>query len=259
MRASRPLSAQAEEVRLNSGFRLAQSLAFPTLVQVSARHYRRAAIMWLVLLFLVASYCWSGLVFSAAGLYGLLALVGSWWLGIAVDAYRLPLDQQAAPLPTLHLAGIATLILGFLLFCLAFKTVLFGFEIFRIPSRSMVPSLQPGHFVMVDSRPSFREKIALGDVLVFKYQNKFFIKRWVGAAGASVETNGRELKSGSYSRTYIDPFPEYRWRVPLGHYFMVGDNQRFSKDSRSFGAVAASQLVGVYRFTLNGAGANESR
>ncbi|MDA0970307.1 MAG: S26 family signal peptidase [Planctomycetota bacterium] len=45
----------------------------------------------------------------------------------------------------------------------------------------------------------------------------------------------------------------HRWSVPLGHVFLLGDNPAASRDSRHFGPVATSHLLGpVHTHTING-------
>ena len=136
---------------------------------------------------------------------------------------------------------------------------------YRIPSESMENTLLKGDRVLVD-RISWRfTRPERGEVVVFHEPaaGTILIKRIIGMPGdvvslhgGSVYINGKRL-SEPYVRT-IDGTPEptepftnglpwslqQPYRVPAGHYFMMGDNRTDSGDSRQFGPVARSQLVG---------------
>jgi signal peptidase I len=123
-----------------------------------------------------------------------------------------------------------------------------------------------------------------GDIIVFKYPENpdiDFIKRVIGLPGDIVEVkndivylNGKPLKrefagkfndNGSYVNTYYEYIPRkdgkiYKYRVmeildgegknfgpikvPENSYFVLGDNRDNSKDSRFWGFVPDSYLVG---------------
>ncbi|KFN91104.1 signal peptidase I [Tetragenococcus muriaticus PMC-11-5] len=55
-------------------------------------------------------------------------------------------------------------------------------------------------------------------------------------------------ESGPY--TYDFDFEELMGVEKLGKdsYFVIGDNRRFSKDSRSFGAISEDEILGTIRF-----------
>jgi signal peptidase I len=158
---------------------------------------------------------------------------------------------------------------------------------YRIPSPSMVPTLDIGQRILVnrlDTHP------ALGDVVVFhppagadpetpvcgdpnqgtgedqacdeptrKESAQTFVKRVVGLPGNRIQIrsghvyrNGVEEKA-SYLRFYgCGPencdFPT-TIVVPPGHYFMMGDNRGESDDSRFWGPVPQKWIIGVAFFT----------
>jgi signal peptidase I len=150
---------------------------------------------------------------------------------------------------------------------------------FRIPSESMVPTLDIGQRVLVD-RVSFRfSEPDRGDIVVFKppagadsnvcgvehssdsacpapteqRSDTNFIKRVVAVPGdrvtvidGAVYINGRRQKQ-SYARldsacgicNLPDPI-----RIPKDHYFMMGDNRGASADSREWGPVPKKWIIG---------------
>jgi signal peptidase I len=158
---------------------------------------------------------------------------------------------------------------------------------FRIPSSSMVPTLDIGQRVLtnrLDTQPS------LGDIVVFHpptgadaetpvcgdqgqgldhpaacdsptpamSKQTPFIKRVVGLPGDHIKIlNGHVYRNGKKERDgYINPcsgggscnFPE-TIVIPPGHYFMMGDNRGNSDDSRFWGPVPVKWVIGVAFFT----------
>lgn len=115
-----------------------------------------------------------------------------------------------------------------------------------------------------------------GDVMVFKYPidgHTNYIKRVIGLPGDHIRyrgkvlyINGEEVESrfihamppvelweetlgGETHRLYVtagkrDPRAEGDWRVPEGHYFVMGDNRDNSNDSRYWGFVPEEMIVG---------------
>lgn len=77
-----------------------------------------------------------------------------------------------------------------------------------------------------------------------------FVKRLIGLPGETVsERRGRVYVDGRPLREpYVDPRLRDdltdSWSVPAGHYFMLGDDRANSCDSRTWGAVPRSSLIG---------------
>ena len=151
---------------------------------------------------------------------------------------------------------------------------------FRIPSESMVPTLEVGQRVLVD-RVSFRfSDPDKGDIVVFKpplgsEQNRCgiepppdgsacprptpersdtnFIKRVVGTPGdrlkvidGAVYINGKRQKEEFArldSECEICNLPK-EITIPKDQYFMMGDNRGESADSREWGPVPKKWLIG---------------
>jgi len=169
-------------------------------------------------------------------------------------------------------------------------------EPFRIPSGSMIPTLEVGDFILVKKYsyalrlPIVNTKIMdvgkpkRGDVVVFRYPvnpNTHYIKRLIGLPGDHIEwtadkkliINGKAVKvlsSDDYRYkdtsgntlvakqgvefltnekshqfiTFSNSTKPGKWDIPEGHYFMMGDNRDKSSDSRFWGFVPESHLVG---------------
>jgi signal peptidase I len=157
-----------------------------------------------------------------------------------------------------------------LLLALVIRT--FVVQAFKIPSGSMLPTLQIGDHILVNKfiygprfevpltqlslgqLPGFREPRA-GDIVVFIYpreRDKDFIKRIVAVEGQTVETDGRKLLVDGKEVT--EPFAHYEkrdhvefgpYKVPAGHVFVMGDNRDESYDSRFWGPVPVEDIKGL--------------
>ncbi|MEX0607616.1 MAG: signal peptidase I [Halofilum sp. (in: g-proteobacteria)] len=168
----------------------------------------------------------------------------------------------------------------------------FVVEPFRIPSESMLPTLEVGDFIVVNKfsygvrLPVLHSEVMntgepeRGDVVVFRYPRNpsiNYIKRIVGLPGDEIAYYNRRLfvngtpvtieRVGTYvppgeeaelmhyqerlgegeHGIVLDPSGrsiEGEYEVPEGEYFVMGDNRDHSNDSRRWGAVPDSHLVG---------------
>jgi len=133
----------------------------------------------------------------------------------------------------------------------------FGFDIYRIPSRSMVPTLVPGDFIYVSAQGYDRGKIKPNDVIVFLYpadKKTHYIKRLIATAGDRIRienfvvyVNDKPLPQLYINTTKLKKsfsrFLQER-QVPAGHLFVLGDNRDNSNDSRFFGFLPENLVVG---------------
>jgi signal peptidase I len=91
-----------------------------------------------------------------------------------------------------------------------------------------------------------------GDIVVFKYQRnppRDFIKRVIGTPGDEISvSDGRVYLNGTpLDEDYIAAPPNGEFGpeiVPEDHVFVMGDNRNNSLDSRSFGMVEQSEIIG---------------
>jgi signal peptidase I len=158
---------------------------------------------------------------------------------------------------------------------------------FRIPSPSMVPTLEVGQRVLVNRLGTHFGDPSRGDVVVFKppagadshqcgipsqpadghpcskpTANKSesnFIKRVVGVPGdtLAVENNRVLINGKPIKEPYIQPGTscdelcnlQKPIKVPPGHFFMMGDNRGESDDSRDWGPVPKKWIIGRAFFT----------
>jgi signal peptidase I len=159
---------------------------------------------------------------------------------------------------------------------------------YRIPSSSMERTLhcaRPGlgclagmsDRVLVNRLAYVFGRPQRGQIVVFKAPERAngcasgdggstFVKRLIGLPGERVHEDGNGFlwirrSDASISTKLTEPYVPaaarladakhfgQTWRVPAGEYFMVGDNRGDSCDSRDWGSVPRSNLIGPVIFT----------
>ncbi|HET6794353.1 MAG TPA: signal peptidase I [Acidimicrobiales bacterium] len=149
--------------------------------------------------------------------------------------------------------GVVILALG-----AAFLVKTFVLQTFFIPSQSMEQTLLPGDRVFVNKLAYDFHSIHRGDIVVFTLPKgetagpgiDDLIKRVIGLPGDTIEAvGGKVLINGkALDEPYLPPgavttlLP--RQKVPAGRYFLMGDNRTDSRDSRYFGTIPGSDIVG---------------
>ncbi|MEW6381151.1 MAG: signal peptidase I [bacterium] len=135
-------------------------------------------------------------------------------------------------------------------------------QAFKIPSGSMIPTLQIGDHILVNKFIYRFEKPQRGDIIVFKYPkdpSRDFIKRLIGRPGDTLEIqnkhvylNGKALdepytihESGEASM-YVPPNRDNFGpiTIPEGYFFVMGDNRDCSLDSRFWGLLQEDLIKG---------------
>ena len=162
---------------------------------------------------------------------------------------------------------------------------------YRIPSGSMEPTLAVGQRVLVNRIGTDFSKPHVGEIAVFhppegateercgsaaritpggspcsqpvpKEASVNFIKRVVAGPGDTIKIiEGHVIRNGKReSDSYIKPCPgvaecnfPVAITVPAGQWFLIGDNRGESDDSRFWGPVPKSWIVGVVQHGFVGA------
>jgi len=134
------------------------------------------------------------------------------------------------------------------------------FEGVWIPSTSMAPTLLVGDYVMMDKAAHWRSR---GDLVVFtdpSDADQTLVKRIVGLGGEEIVVQGHDVYINCEPRTdgcralaepYVDFTDEVRagkdverLEIPSGHVFVMADNRNAGEDSRHWGPLAQTQIVG---------------
>ena len=130
----------------------------------------------------------------------------------------------------------------------------FVLEAFRIPSESMVPTLEVGDRVFVNKFIYRFTEPERGDIVVFESVNggeEDLIKRVVGVPGDEIEVrSGTLLVNGEpQNEPYLNrQIPDDSFfgpsRLSEGEVFVMGDNRANSADSRVFGPLPVENIEG---------------
>lgn len=128
---------------------------------------------------------------------------------------------------------------------------------FVVNGPSMDTTFKHGDYLIVDEVTYRFKEPNRGDVLIFKYPvepSKFFIKRLIGLPGETVVVgnntvmiiNKEHPKGTILTEDYINSRGYVSTKITLGEdeYFVMGDNRSESYDSRSWGPVPKSDIVG---------------
>jgi len=141
---------------------------------------------------------------------------------------------------------------------------LFLMQPHQVNGQSMVPNFQNGEYVMTDKITYKMRDPIRGEILVFHAPPAAncvegtgcdFIKRVVGVPGDTIEVkeNAIWVNNKKLSEEYIpDDFlilagkatKNKKIYLEPNEYFMCGDNRPYSNDSRTWGSITKSDIVG---------------
>ncbi|MCU1459316.1 MAG: signal peptidase [Actinomycetia bacterium] len=142
---------------------------------------------------------------------------------------------------------------------------------YRVSSTSMMPTFQVGTTVLVGKSAVMPGSLAAGDIVVFHQPkgsscnasggaSRDLMSRVIGLPGQTIWSSGSAIyidgkrfhERGWYNQPYgelaASPIP--LTRIPAGSYFVMGDNRTDTCDSRAFGPVPKSLVVGSVISTI---------
>ncbi len=160
------------------------------------------------------------------------------------------------------LAETAVLILAAVL--LAGLMRAFVFQTFWIPSASMVPTLDVNDRILVQKAFFTWHDVREGDIVVFSHPpldhcpgppESDLVKRVIALPGQTIFSSGSKIYVNG--KLLAEPYlPRYDplgmpiasrrrpYRVPPGEFYLLGDNRAVSCDSRYWGPVKGSSIIG---------------
>jgi len=159
----------------------------------------------------------------------------------------------------------------------AFALRAFALQAFYIPSASMEPTLEIGDRILVDKAFFNWHDLHEGDIVVFRHPpldthcsgpaQEDLVKRVIAlpgqriySVGNNIFINGKRLAEPYLPRTdpLGPPIPDASksapYLVPKGELYVMGDNRQISCDSRYWGPVKGTSILGkvILRWWHNG-------
>ena len=161
----------------------------------------------------------------------------------------------------------AIILIAVLLCTLVLRT--YVVQSFSIPSLSMYPTLQVGDRIIVNKVSYDVHGIHRGDIVVFArppledQEYADLVKRVIGLPGETISSSGGHvyIDGKRLSEPWLPPGPDsytgalpgdahpqfdlpHAVKIPAGEYYVMGDNRTDSEDSRYFGPIPKSLIVG---------------
>jgi signal peptidase I len=148
-------------------------------------------------------------------------------------------------------APLIALSAGVIVVVLALRV--FVAEPIGVPSGSMLPTLRPGDSVIVNKLAYRTGEPRRRDLVVIHRpgSGELMLKRIVGLGGDRVgiedgvlHVNGHAVRESFLDHRLVDSVYFGPVRVPAGDVFVMGDQRSNSVDSRTFGPVGRSRILG---------------
>jgi signal peptidase I len=142
---------------------------------------------------------------------------------------------------------------------------------FEVEQNSMLTTIEPTDYVLIDKISPHFSDYKRGDIIVFNPPPGYeeggvpFIKRIIGLPGDTVRLENGDVfvtPPGGVAVKLDEPYVikdasgrtaptqprdlagTTEWTVPAGQYFVMGDNRPVSQDSRFFGPISRDSIIG---------------
>jgi len=131
-----------------------------------------------------------------------------------------------------------------------------GYSPYRVPSRSMMPTVDPGRIVIMRAGYYSGHQPERGDIVIFlnPEDGNIWIERVVGLPRETIAiqegivvVDGRKLVEDYLAAENVTTDYSQSMsarKVPENSYFLLGDNRDNSEDARIFGATPRGDLIG---------------
>lgn len=171
-------------------------------------------------------------------------------------------EEKQKPSKLREAISFMTPIVIALIIAIILKTCIFANVV--IPTGSMLNTIQEGDRIIASRLAYINADPQRYDIIIFKYpddETQFFVKRIIGLPGETIEVKDGIVyitdKNGNTSTARTDfitncvPTGNFGpYTVPLGSYFVMGDNRNDSWDSRYWDnkTVKKEKIIGKVKF-----------
>ncbi|MFW6110015.1 MAG: signal peptidase I [Patescibacteria group bacterium] len=157
---------------------------------------------------------------------------------------------------------LEVVVLAVALFALGY---LFIVQTHQVNGASMEPSFSDNNYLLTEKVTYYFRDPKRGETVVFKYPKApeyDYIKRVIGLPNESILIENGEIKIFNPSHPegvtlqepYLSPGTKtegdtflnenHKFNIPQNHYIVMGDNRSGSSDSREWGLVSRSEIIG---------------
>jgi len=135
--------------------------------------------------------------------------------------------------------------------------------LFSVPSGAMIPTIDPGQVIVVDEQPADYKPVRRFDIIVFRRTpedssttDADLLKRVIGlpgetiwSKGDTIDVDGKPLNESRLPTSTRSSCPQSTYgivktHIPANDYFVMGDCRGNSEDSRAWGFVPSTYIVG---------------
>ena len=205
-----------------------------------------------------------GILSTFYGIISLIIFTIGFYIFTLISSVRLALRNKEYQLQPYNrwywylIIFIITSVTTNTLFC--FRGSILGYETYRIPAKSMQPTLQIGDLITVNTR--YYQPI-VGDVVVFLYpKNRSipYVKRIAAIGNDTISINNGIVIRNGKPENKLDVSNDKRLKdfsismnerkIPDGEVFLLGDWRDNSNDSRFWGTVPVTDIIGKVTYIL---------
>lgn len=160
---------------------------------------------------------------------------------------------------------------GIIVFVIAFCLRYFAVQPFIVDGESMMPTYVNNEYILAEKISYMTGSPERGDVIVFRYPNNpnvSYIKRIIGLPGETIKIedstvtvyNDKNSEGTIIDEKYLagdtltlaegTQSGAYSAKVPSNEYFVMGDNRQHSSDSREWGLLPKTNIIGRAWLTI---------
>lgn len=138
---------------------------------------------------------------------------------------------------------------------IVFLIVVYVVSFEQVIGPSMEPTLKEENIIVVDKISYKFRKIKRNEIIIFKYDEKYLIKRVIGLPGETIEykNNILYIDNEAYEETFLSNVTTEDYNtglIPKNKYFVLGDNRENSLDGNDFGLIDEKDIIGKAWFIV---------